>query len=127
MQSQTHEHGCNSPPLELTGSHIPMGASSVNAVAEGRCVAIEAVLDADQRKRKLAPIPRAKGRFRLCDPSKPSDKNFVCFAEYFEHKQHVDDVLKKDSNKLEGSAESIGRRGGPRIMGESLSHKLDQE
>ncbi|KAL0062109.1 hypothetical protein AAF712_011036 [Marasmius tenuissimus] len=124
MQSQTHEHGCNSPPLELTGSHIPMGASSVNAVAEGRCVAIEAVLDADQRKRKLAPIPRAKGR--LCVPGRPSNKSFV-FAEYFEHKQHVDDVLKKDSNKLEGSAESIGRRGGPRIMGESLSHKLDQE
>ncbi|KAF9262265.1 hypothetical protein L218DRAFT_960396 [Marasmius fiardii PR-910] len=47
-----NRHGTNSPPLELSGSHIPMGASSVNAVAEGRCLSIDAVLDADQRGRK---------------------------------------------------------------------------
>jgi hypothetical protein len=51
MSSTRATHGTNSPPLEATGSHIPLGASSVNAVAEGKSN-VEAVPDADQRKRK---------------------------------------------------------------------------
>jgi hypothetical protein len=41
--------GTQSPPLEATGEHKPMGATSVNAVSEGTSK-IEAVSDSEQRK-----------------------------------------------------------------------------
>jgi hypothetical protein len=41
--------GTQSPPLEATGEHEPMGASSVTAVSEGKSK-VEAVPDLDQRK-----------------------------------------------------------------------------
>lgn len=43
--------GTESPPLEATGEHKPMGAGSVNAVAEGKQSGgdVQAVSDRDQR------------------------------------------------------------------------------
>jgi hypothetical protein len=41
--------GTQSPPLEATGEHKPMGAGSVNAVSEGKGK-VEAVPDSEQRK-----------------------------------------------------------------------------
>jgi hypothetical protein len=41
--------GTQSPPLEATGEHKPIGAGSVNAVAEGKSK-VEAVSDSEQRK-----------------------------------------------------------------------------
>ncbi|KAG7094751.1 hypothetical protein E1B28_005567 [Marasmius oreades] len=73
-----------------------MGASSVNAVAEGRCLTIESVLDYDQR------------------------------GQYFEHLRHHDDVLNRDANKLEAvGGGSVSRKGGPQMKSESLAQKFD--
>ncbi|KZP18140.1 hypothetical protein FIBSPDRAFT_956517 [Athelia psychrophila] len=55
--------GTESPPLEATGEHKPMGAGSVNAVAEGKQSGgdVQAVPDRDQRGAYFDNAENAKG------------------------------------------------------------------
>ncbi|KAI3608112.1 hypothetical protein WG66_006516 [Moniliophthora roreri] len=53
MSSAGASMGTNSPPLEATGSHNPMGATSVDAAAEGKGKT-GAVLDNEQRQQYFA-------------------------------------------------------------------------
>jgi hypothetical protein len=44
------EHGANSPSLEATGEHIPMGASSVDAVASDAAGKTHSKVDGEEQQ-----------------------------------------------------------------------------
>ncbi|KAJ3716818.1 hypothetical protein DFJ43DRAFT_1100536 [Lentinula guzmanii] len=50
--------GTQSPPLEATGEHKPMGASSVESAQKG--AQVEAVPDYEQRKQYFEPTEQAQ-------------------------------------------------------------------